>query len=346
MTQNAPAAPNAAPAGSQAPAPAPASSAAPAAPAASTQSVYGKKGVYLADLPVIGAPQQPPQPDGKPAPAVEPPAVEPAAPENGDAVTDPENPAPDAAAAGAELVAVNGRKFTDPKELLASYNASTTEAQRLYAAERTAASEAAAYREQMEAANAALMELHGQVGAGAFPGLKLADGTVMTEVTAQTDEETRINFYGEKRDWMRKQEDLKKSLASAKDKAAAYATQVREQMAEVDKRMTAEVAKFPDYVALKDIREDVLKSSPFLANKPETPYITYLIAMGVRAMTERQAVAEAEAESKRQAAATAAGAAASSQGAGLPPAGARGSKPKNDGLDTLVKSYKGKTAYR
>lgn len=345
MTKNAPAAPNAAPAGSQAPAPAPASPAAPAAPAASTQSVYGKKGVYLADLPVIGAPQQPPQPDGKPAPAAEPPAAEPAAPADG-AAPDPENPDPAAAAPGAELVAVNGRKFKDPTELLASYNASTTEAQRLYAAERTAASEAAAYREQMEAANAALLELHGQVGAGAFPGLKLPDGTVMTEVTAQTDEETRINFYGEKRDWMRKQEDLKKSLAAAKDKAAAYATQVREQMAEVDKRMTAEVAKFPDYVALKDIREDILKSSPFLANKPETPYITYLIAMGVRAMTERQAVAKAEAESRRQAAATAAGAAASSQGAGLPPAGARGSKPKNDGLDSLVTSYRGKTAYR
>ena len=340
MTVRAASATNAAPAGNSAPAPAPA-----AAPAAAPKTGYERPAVYLDDLPVVGQPQPGAQP-GKPAAPAPDPAAAPV-PSVVDGQPDPENP--DNAAplpeTGQELVAVTGRKFKDSSELLKSYNESSKEAQRLVSASKAAEAKAAMFAEQLDMANKAFLELHGQIGAGVFPGLKQADGTYVKEVTADSDEETRMNFYAEKRDWQKKQETLKKALDDAKNNADAYANQTKEVLARTSQSMVADPVSFPDFEAVADIRADIVRQSPYLDNKAETPYTTYLMALGVRALQERKAVTKAEADSHAAAAAQAQGAAASSASAGAAPAGARGSKAQDDALDRVVKTYKKRASY-
>lgn len=326
-------------AGSQAPAPAPAAQ--PASPA----GAFSRPSLSLDPMPPADGAQPPQPPAGEPG-QEPPPAAAPAQPEVEQPQGEPENPDPAVGDPATELMAKNGRKFKDAADLLATYDASSTEAQRLYTSEQSALAQAAAYREQMEQANNALLEMQGQIGAGAFPGLKLPDGTFLQALSSDNDEETRMNFYFEKRKWQDQQESIKQRLANAKTNADAYATRVRESISRNEQRMVADPASFPDYGALKEIREDILKQSPYLGNKEETPYVTYLLALGVKALEEKKAVSKAEAESRAKAAAASAGAAAAAQGAGSLPAGARGAKPKDAGLEGLVKGYHNRTAYK
>jgi hypothetical protein len=300
-------------------------------------------GVYLEDLPVVGAPQPAAKPGEPAAPATDPAA----APESQDDANqpDPANPDPAAVAPATELVAATGRKFKDQAELLTTYNESAKEAQRLFHSERTAMAKAAAAQERVEMANKALLEMQSQIGSGAFPGLKQEDGTYLREVTQETNEESRMNFYAEKREWQRKQADLKKSLESVKANAEAYATRVQEAITKTEQAMTSDSASFPDYDATKEIREDILAQSPYLANKEETPYTTYLMAMGLKAIKERQAVSKVEADNKAKAAATAGAAASSSAAAGAAAGGARATQGKDRSLDTIVSSFKKRMSY-
>lgn len=336
-----------------APAPAPASQPAAAQPAA--RDPYGEKRISLDKLPVVGHLKSgtftptTPQGETKEPPAGQEPPKEPAAAAEAAA---PETPAPtDGQPAGEEgkpaapettvLKAKNGKTFKDAAELLATYDASAPEAQRLASENKTMSLTLTEMENQLTEARDSLLKMQEYVLNGnngpAIP--EKYQGKTEEQMLSEMTEPERLDYLLDKREWRKKVDTFKARLESAKTESEAIAARIKSEMSRVEQMMTKETDKYPDFEALGPLREDILKESPHLANRPDTPYLTYYLARGIMADREAKEKLRLEEESRAAARAKAGGAAASA-GAGAPAPSAKAPAPKDDGLRGLVKAAK------
>jgi hypothetical protein len=339
-----PAQQTAAPAATATPAPAAAPASAPATPAQG-RDTYGDKIVSLSKIPVVGHIK-----DGefKPVqkPGQEPPAEPAATPEGEEAteVTDgqPEGTEEKPAAETAVLKAKNGKTFKDAAELLATYDASAPEAQRLAGENKTLTLTIGGLESQLAETRDSLLKMQEYIANSAYsPNVpEKYKGMPETEMLAAMTEDERFEYRLDKREWSKKVEAFKTKMMNAKAESEALAGKIKAEIARVETTMSQDTASYPDFTELAPLRAEILKESPHLANRPDTPYIAYYVARGIMADRERAEKTRLEAESRANAGKQAAGAAAAA-GAGAP-AGAKGSSaPKNDGLRGLVNAAKG-----
>lgn len=225
-----------------------------------------------------------------------------------------------------------GREFKDPTELLTAYENSSVEALRLAAYEKTAKFTIDDMASKLQSANNAILELQTVAGNVLFPGLK------STEELEAMNEEDRQNYYLDKRDWNKRQESFKTRIATAKEESEKFATRVQEEITRNDQLMRSDPAKYPDFTQLEPLTNEILEKSPHLANRPDSRYNAYIMAMGLTKMKELETARNMTEQARIEAANKAE--AAGKQGAtGATPA-AKEVKPapRSDGLDKLVEA--------
>ena len=102
--------------------------------------------------------------------------------------------------------------------------------------------------------------------------------------------------------------------------------------------MRSDPVKFPEYVQLEPLIQEILKDAPHMANRPASNYDAYIMAMGLTKMKELETSRTMTDKARSDAAAKAE--AIGKQGAtGATPATKEVKPaPRSDGLDKLVQA--------
>lgn len=288
--------------------------------------------------PVVDTPAPAPAPVAEPEKAAE--VATPAAVKDGEPaplpVETPPAPIPGVPAPGTELALLKtktGREFKTPDELLSAYENSSAEGLRLAMEAKTLKLAQEDMANKLQMANTALLDLQSVAGNGLYPGLKNSE-----EVEAMTEDE-RFNYYQDKRDWGKRQEELKARVETAKEDSEKFAKRVQEEIARNDQLMASDPQRYPEYKDLAPLRDQVLATSPHLANRPDSQYNAYFIALGMTKLKEMETArtmsdkARAEAAAKADAISRQAG-----TGATPPPAARVETAPKATGFEGLIKA--------
>lgn len=308
------------------------------APAPANHDTYGDKRISIMDIPVIGQEGQPPAPkaEGNP-PAPEPEGQTPA-PEvvDGKPVETPE-PQP----GNTVLKAKNGREFKDQSELLTTYDASSTEAQRLAGEAKTLKITGEDTSNKLKEANATILAMQEYIGNAAYqPNVpEKYKGMNESEMIAQMTDDEKLDYKLDKREWGKKVESFKTQMANAKAESEAIAVRIKAEIDRVESVMSSDKANYPEFTELAPLRNEILKQSPHLANRPDSHYVAYYMAFGIASTREKAESARLTEQSRATAAANAASAAANG-GGGAPQTPGKSPAPKDDGLRGLVKAGK------
>lgn len=308
---------------------------APATPAAG-RDTYGDRKVDFSKIPVIGyqkgsrftpAPTNAASAEGEPAPEGEPgkPGETPGAPD----------------AQVAVLKAKNGRVFKDQAELLTTYDASSQEAQRLDTESKTLKLTAEDMSNKFNEANATILAMQEYIGNAAYiPNVpeKYKGMTEVEMLEAMTDDE-KLDYRLDKREWSKKVENFKTQMAKARQESEAIAVRTKAEIDRNEAIMSRDKETYPDFTELKPLRDEIIKQSPHIANRLDSPYVSYYMAAGIMSLQEKAETAKLEADSRAEAAAKATADAARG-GGGAPVAPGKSPAPKDDGLRGLVKAGK------
>jgi hypothetical protein len=133
----------------------------------------------------------------------------------------------------------------------------------------------------------------------------------------------------------------------AKEESEKFAVRVQEEMVRNDQIMASDPEKFPDYAQLEPLRAEILTKSPHLANRPDSSYTAWVMAMGLSKLQEMAQVKSMETKARADAATKAAAASATAAIAAAPPAGREvASAPKSTGYEKLAEiSERKRSAY-
>ena len=294
----------------------------PQAAPAEGRDAWDKMGVSLDDLPLIQG--------GDKQEANEPKVTDGTTTENDGEPAKTEATAP----AGSELKTKAGRVFKDPTELLTAYENSSEEGIRLHNEMKSMKLAQDALNTQLQEANKALVELQEYVStSGTFPGAKSPE-----EVAAMTEEE-RYNYYSSKREWDGKRKAYTDRITNAKKEAEEYAQSVKASIARTEQEMASDSERYPGFTDMAPLRTEILKNSPHLDGRTDTPYVTYFIAKGIMADREKAEAKRLEKESTDQAKAKA-DAAARQAGGGAPPTGDKPAPKEKTGMESVVGAFK------
>jgi len=273
-----------------------------------------------------------------PAPATEPeapPAVaEPAQP------GEPEAPAAPATPEATVLKMKNGREFKTPDELLTAHENSSAEGLRLSAETKTLKLSQDDLVSRLQAANNAILELQMVAGDGLYPGTKSAEDI---ETMSEKD---RTNYYLDERDWNKRREAFKQNIASVKTESENFAKKVQDEMARNEQIMLADTTKYPEYKELEPLRAEILKTSPHLANRPDSTYNAWLIAMGLTKVKELEETRTMTEKARTDAAAKAEAVGKQAATGATPPPATPAPAPKSTGFEKMVEAgRKRRSAY-
>ena len=323
----------------------------PATPPATTgRDTYGEKRLNLSNVPVIGytkAGKFTPVTEGQKPENQEPPKDQ--APQTPPADTEDSNdengqPADDNALSPENtsvLKAQNGKTFKDAAELLTTYDTSATEAVRLAGETKTTKIAMEDMNGKVQAANATILAMQEYINNAAYmPNVpEKYKGMTESEMISSMTEDEKLDYQLDKREWKKKVDSFKTQMSKAKDESESLAKAVTAEMARVEQAMSKDPVKYPDFAVLEPLRAEILKESPHLANRPDSPYVAFYMAHGILALKEKEETARLEADSRNKAAETAKAEAANG-GGGAPPKADDKSAPKDDGLRGLVKAAK------
>ena len=234
---------------------------------------------------------------------------------------------------GTEVFAeVNGRAFTSKDEFVKAYTNSSAEGIRL---DRLNAEKDLLLAEKEKR----ILELEDLTGAQTFPGLLSADKEQEAAQLEMLPQHKQTEYILAKREWEKGQADAKVQREQKRTQTAEAAKRVQNVIADNEKEMMVQSDKYPDYALLKPTMSKVIELSPCIANRPETPYLSFWIAYGLNAFSRAQA----------ERAKTAAGAeaaklkaqAAQRQAGGIPGSGkAPNAKPADGSGSSIVSSWR------
>jgi hypothetical protein len=138
--------------------------------------------------------------------------------------------------------------------------------------------------------NKKLLELEDKMGEAPFPGLLSADKEQEAAQLEMLPTHKQTEYILAKRDWEQKQAGLKTEREQRKAQLTESEKHMQEVIAESEKGMIAEPARYPGYESLKPTMAKIIELTPSIANRPETPYLSFWIAYGLNAFSKEQAV--------------------------------------------------------
>jgi hypothetical protein len=192
--------------------------------------------------------------------------------------------------------AENGREYKDVEELGTAFENSSKEAIRLNTENKETKQNYKSALDTVDEQNKTIMALQDHISESGYPDNKTSE-----EIEAMS-EEDRYAYYREKSDWKKEAEGLKEKIKHAKEDNEAYNKDISQQITANDTKMAANEDLYPGYTELKDVREYILEKSPFLANRPEMPYITYVLAEGLTSLKAKEQGKKISQDSRSQAA--------------------------------------------
>lgn len=172
-------------------------------------------------------------------------------------------------------IIVNGRNFANIDELATAYSNSSAEGIRLASAEKYLKSEIDALKKQ-------IIEYEDKSDSEKFPG-EMTD-----EQLAELQPFQVQKYFYEKDKW-------EKEHTTRVEARKAYREQLKKQDEEIklaaiqnESAMEADVKKYPRFSELKPLMGEIVKMTPHIGNRADTPYLSYIIAVGLDALNAQR----------------------------------------------------------
>lgn len=181
-----------------------------------------------------------------------------------------------------ETFEINGRTFASKDELVTAYKNSSSEGIRLAKANEEA-------QHKMNEMSARLLEMEEAQTSAPFPELLSADKAQEEAQLEMLPQHKQTEYILKKREWEQKQVGLKEANAQARKQVEESSKHVKDLIARNDQDMAGKPAEFPGYKDLKPTMDKIVELTPALANRPETPYLSFWIAYGLNAFNKENA---------------------------------------------------------
>ena len=181
-----------------------------------------------------------------------------------------------------ETFEINGRTFTSKDELVTAYKNSSSEGIRLAKANEE-------FQHKMNEMHAQLLEMEEAQTSAPFPGLLSTDKAQEEAQLEMLPQHKQTEYILSKREWEQKQTGLKEANAQSRKQIKESSKHVKELIARNDQDMAGKPAEFPGYKDLKPTMDKIVELTPLLANRPETPYLSFWIAYGLNAFNKENA---------------------------------------------------------
>lgn len=181
-----------------------------------------------------------------------------------------------------ESFEINGRTFASKDELITAYKHSSNEGLRL-------AKQHDEDQHRINELNARLLELEDAQAMAPFPELLSADKAQEEAQLEMLPQHKQTEYILKKREWEQKQQGIKEANAQKRKQLEATKAQIKDIIAKNDAEMASKADEFPMYKELKTTMSKIVELSPVLANRPETPYLSYWIAYGLNAYNKEVA---------------------------------------------------------
>ena len=181
-----------------------------------------------------------------------------------------------------ETFEINGRTFASKDELVTAYKNSSSEGIRL-------AKQHEEDWHQLNELSAKLLELEDAQQAMAFPELLSTDKDQEEAQLEMLPQHKQTEYILNKREWEKKQLGLKEANAQKRKQLETNKAEVKALIERNDQDMASKPEEFPSYKELKPTMAKIVELTPALANRPETPYISFWIAYGLNAFNKAKA---------------------------------------------------------
>lgn len=186
---------------------------------------------------------------------------------------------------------VDGRTFATRDELITAYKNSSSEGKRLDALVKE--------RERMLAEREQkVLELEEKFAEQPFPGLLSTDKEQEAAQLDMLSTAKQTEYILAKREWEATQRAAKEQRVQQKAALEESTKSVRKVIENNEREMTTKVAEYPGFAELKPTREKIIELTPCIANRPETPYLSFWIAYGLDAFNKAEAAKKKGIEGK------------------------------------------------
>lgn len=226
-----------------------------------------------------------------------------------------------------EPIVIRGRSFAAESDVHTAYEQSSDEGVRLHNLD-------VANQHMIQQLQTALVTAEDKIADLPYPELLNDDALDALSPAKQTE------YLLKKGKWEDARDTRKTERETLRNGHKEYQENLKVQMDAQDSAMSRDAKEYPSYDNLKSQREDVLKKSPFLADRLEGNYIAYWVSYGIDAKAKLEASKAKTEESKAKAKATAEAAASQSRG-GKPSTVTTG---KAEGESDIVKAYNSRTS--
>lgn len=189
---------------------------------------------------------------------------------------------------------VDGRTFASRAELATAYQNSSAEGKRLAALEKERAWQLAERDKQ-------ILELEERLEDQPFPGLLSPDEAQEAAQLEMLPQHKQTEYILNKKEWEKQRATTKAQREQRKKQLEDLATQTTQAIEENEQKMSSAKEKYPLFDELKPTRAKIVELTPSIANRPETPYLSYWIAYGLEAFNRAQATAKRAAAGKETA---------------------------------------------
>lgn len=193
---------------------------------------------------------------------------------------------------------IDGRTFASKAELITAYKNSSTEGVRLNKLAKE-------YEFKLAEREAKLLEMEAKQFDAPFPGILSPDKEQEEAQLSMMPQHKQTEYILAKREWAQKQEQAKQEHAQRLQQSAEQQKHIKEVIEQSTKDMESKPEEYPNFKELTPIMQRIVELSPSIANRPETPYLSYWVAYGLNAYNKERALkaetSKAAAETKEKA---------------------------------------------
>lgn len=190
----------------------------------------------------------------------------------------------DAAVVADKPFEVNGRTFASKDELATAYRNSSAEGIRLNKVVETK-------ELQLQELNKKLLELEDKLGDAPFPGLLSTDKDQEAAQLEMLPQAKQMEYILNKKEWEKTQAATKQAREQQRTQMVEGEKRVKEAIKQSEQEMIEQPEKYPGYSKLKPTMDKIIELTPSIANRPETPYLSFWIAYGLNAFGKENAAA-------------------------------------------------------
>jgi len=178
---------------------------------------------------------------------------------------------------------VNGRTFASKDELATAYSNSSAEGIRLHKLVETKDL-------QVQELNKKLLELEDKLGDAPFPGLLSTDKDQEAAQLEMLPQARQMEYILNKKEWEKTQAASKQAREQQRAQFTEGEKRIKEAIEASEKEIMSQPEKYPGYEKLKPTMAKIIELTPSIANRPETPYLSFWIAYGLNAFGKETAV--------------------------------------------------------